>query len=151
MPEMRQEDACAWQPGIGVVYQDIELIGHLHYIIVRLERYICHGCGYSRMQKPGFAAEGHRITDRLRRRIIIRMNNGARIVETARNLSVHHSIVKALDKERLKAIHMDRPKPARFIAIDEFLLYRGHRYATVVIDAEDGRVLFLEEGILEPS
>ena len=128
------------------VYQDIELIGHLHYIIVRLERYICPECGYSRMQKPGFAAEGHRITERLRRRIIIRMNNGAGIVETARNLSVHHSIIKSLDKERLKALHMDRPKPARFIAIDEFLLHKGHRYATVVIDAEDGRVLFLEEG-----
>lgn len=26
------------------VYQDIELVGHLHYIIVRLERYICPGC-----------------------------------------------------------------------------------------------------------
>ena len=43
-------------------------------------------------------------------------------------------------------MHMDRPKPARFIAIDEFLLHKEHRYAIVVIDAEDGCVLFLEEG-----
>ena len=127
-------------------YQDIELIGHLHYIVVRLRRYCCPGCGYSRMQSPGFTSESHRITKRLERRIIIRMNNGAGIVETARNLSVHHSIIKTLDKKRLSAMHMDRPKPARFIAIDEFLLHKGHRYATSVIDAEDGRVLFLEEG-----
>ena len=76
------------------VYQDIELIGHLHYIIVRFGRYICPVCGYSRMQKPGVAAEEHRITEHLNRRIIIRMNNGAGIVETARSLSVYHSIVK---------------------------------------------------------
>ena len=82
------------------VYQDIELIGHLHFIVVKLRRYCCPGCGYSRMQKPGFVSEGHRITRRLERRIIIRMNNGAGIVETARSLSVHHSIIKELDKER---------------------------------------------------
>ena len=75
------------------VYQDIELIGHLHYIIVRLERYICPECGYSRMQKPGFAAEGHRITERLRRRIIIRMNNGA----------VNHSQYSRQEKERISS------------------------------------------------
>jgi transposase len=32
------------------------------------------------------------------------------------------------------------------IAVDEFLLHRGHRYATVVIDVESGDVLFCEEG-----
>ncbi len=40
-----------------------------------------------------------------------------------------------------------KPKTySRHIAVDEFLLHKGHRYAIVFIDLNNGHVLFLEKG-----
>ena len=57
-------------------------------------------------------------------------------------------IVKEINKERIKRIAGDmRPTLAdnvKHIAIDEFLLHKGHKYVTIVIDADNGRLLYLE-------
>lgn len=127
--------------------RDIGLLGHAVLIRVTLKRKRCPSCNYSAMQKPGFEAEGHRITQRLYRRAVARMNSGSGVTETARQLWLHPSTVYAIDMENLRSMRfLRRPRPARFIGIDEFLLHDGHRYATSVVDLEDGRILFMEEG-----
>lgn len=127
-------------------YQDIELNGHLSLIKVKLMRTCCPKCKHSSMQEPGFTSMHHMLTERLERRIRIRINNGAGTVETSRSLSVHPSIIKDIDLRRLESLHMDHHPPCKYIGIDEFKLHDGHKYATVAIDLATGHILFVEAG-----
>ena len=129
--------------------QDIDLLGHLHIIIVKYDRYCCSsgGCNHTQMQEIAFREPGHYLTRRMGRRIRTRLNCGAGISETARSLSVHPSIIYGIDKANLEAmLDGSRPPICEYIGIDEFKLHKGHRYATVVTDLMTGRVLFLEAG-----
>jgi transposase len=55
--------------------------------------------------------------------------------------------VKALDKARLRA-ELAEPDWAsiRYLAMDEFALHKGHRYATVVVEPTRRQVLWVGEG-----
>ena len=55
--------------------------------------------------------------------------------------------IRQLEKRALQAVLLALPKanPARLI-MDEFALYKGHRYASVVLDADTRRVLWIGEG-----
>ena len=150
-PERCPECGCAMHRH-GVMrrrLRDIDLLGHLSIIEVSYSRYRCSGkgCGHTQMQGIAFREPGHSMTERLARRIRIRLNCGAGISETARSLSVHPSTIYAIDKKSLKGL-LDGRKPPRceYIGIDEFKLHDGHRYATVVTDLRTGHVLFLEAG-----
>lgn len=64
--------------------------------------------------------------------------------------------VKSIDLERLKelyteengnSISLKKPeKQAKFLAIDEFKLHNGYKYATHIIDLETGHILWIQEG-----
>ena len=53
--------------------QDIDLLGHLHIIIVAYDRYCCSSeeCNHTQMQEIRFKEPGHFITKRMGRRIRI--------------------------------------------------------------------------------
>jgi transposase len=54
---------------------------------------------------------------------------------------------KAIDKRRLQASVGDFvPVSVRRLVMDEFALHKGHRYATVIMDAEHTRVLWVGKG-----
>ena len=69
------------------------------------------------------------------------------IKEVARWFGVGWDTVKAIDKRaliaRLGRVELDG---VRQIAIDEFALHRGHRYATMVVEVPTKRVLWLGQG-----
>ena len=60
---------------------------------------------------------------------------------------LHWHTLKAIDQARLART---LPEPdlsrVRFLMMDEFALFKGHRYATVVMDAERKQVLWVGEG-----
>jgi transposase len=58
------------------------------------------------------------------------------------------AIVKEINKARLFELAGDMAPlhKSRRIAIDEFLIAHGHRYCTIVIDADTGELLYLERG-----
>lgn len=62
-------------------------------------------------------------------------------------LGLHWHTVKAIDHKRLKreVTEPDKRRIRRLI-MDEFALFKGHRYATVVIDADTQQVLWVGEG-----
>ncbi len=62
-------------------------------------------------------------------------------------LGLHWHTVKAIDYQRLKreVTEPDKRRVRRLI-MDEFALFKGHRYATVVIDADTQQVLWVGEG-----
>lgn len=60
---------------------------------------------------------------------------------------LHWHTLKALDKRRLEAqAGAIEPGDFRRLVMDEFALYKGHRYATVIMDAERTRVLWVGHG-----
>jgi len=55
--------------------------------------------------------------------------------------------IKEIDKRRLQADVGDfNPGNVRRLVMDEFALHKGHRYATVIMDAERTRVLWVGHG-----
>jgi transposase len=58
------------------------------------------------------------------------------------------AIVKEINKARMFQLAGDMAPlhKSRNIAIDEFLIAHGHRYCTIVIDADTGELLYLERG-----
>ncbi|MFO5782855.1 ISL3 family transposase, partial [Klebsiella pneumoniae] len=55
--------------------------------------------------------------------------------------------LKQLDKRRLEAaVGAFEPGDVRRLVMDEFALHKGHRYATVIMDAERTRVLWVGHG-----
>ena len=73
----------------------------------------------------------------------------------ARLTGLNKNTVKEIDLERLKSLYtvngegkvLKMPeRKAKFLAIDEFKLHDGHKYAVVIIDLETGHVLHLAHG-----
>ena len=61
--------------------------------------------------------------------------------------------IKDIDYDRLKGLYttdghtIRKPERfSRFLAIDEFKLHRGHKYATHIIDLETGKLLYVARG-----
>lgn len=69
------------------------------------------------------------------------------VQHVARLLGLHWHTVKAIDHRRLgrEVVEPDRSQIRRLI-MDEFALFKGHRYATVVINADTQQVLWVGEG-----
>lgn len=129
------------------VIQTIPIMLRVHLLRVTVRRKRCRDCGHVESQEIPFKAEGHRITDLLRRVLEHELSDGCTVKALAWRYMVHPSIVKAIDKERLRrAYEGRRPGPCMYLGVDEFLLHRGHRYATEFINLQTGEVLWCCEG-----
>jgi transposase len=130
-----------------VMLQDYELFGQMSLLDVSFHRVACRFCAHTETQKVPFRSSGHMLTRRLEERVCRRLNQGSTIKAASISLGIHPSVVKDIDRRRLENMpFLTHPPMARYIGIDEFLLHRGHRYATVVTDLERRTVIFLEAG-----
>lgn len=69
------------------------------------------------------------------------------IAHVAELTGLHWHTIKAIDQQRLERLHGEfSAQDARRLVMDEFALHKGHRYATVVLDAQRMRVLWVGEG-----
>lgn len=127
--------------------QDYELLGNIHLLKVFVQRTRCRCCRKTEPQELPFKSRNHMMTTRLEDRIHRRLTSGSTLREVSITLNVHPSIVKEIDKRRLEDMQfLKHPATTRNIGIDEFLLHKGHRYATVVTDLDRGRIIYLERG-----
>lgn len=119
---------------------------------VKIHHYRCPNCGVTKMQHIRFRHPRHRITHQLHAHIIRMLGDGLPIVKIAEITGIGRNVIKEIDKDRLKRLYTDngnlrRPDHyARALAIDEFKLHNGHRYATHIIDLDTGEVLWISEG-----
>jgi len=90
---------------------------------------------------------------RLTKRLAETLARLAQVMPISRIAALYHvswDTVKELDKRRLAArlgpLALSDFSTVRRLVIDEFALHRGHRYATLVLDAETKRVLWVQRG-----
>lgn len=116
-------------------------------------RYICPCCGRTEMQTVPFQAEGHRITDALLTYTKDLLERGFTNRQVCGLTGLGRNTVKEIDLKRLRDRYTDedgtlaRPEtPARCLGVDEFSLHGGHSYATVIIDMDNGHILWIAHG-----
>lgn len=125
--------------------RDLPMLGRTVLLQVTLRRVACPDCG-TRMEAVSWLDRHARLTRRLADTVSALC---ARLptAHVAELFGLHWSTVRTLDRRRLEAAvtALPAPQPTRLV-MDEFALYKGHRYASVVLDADSKRVLWIGEG-----
>ena len=116
------------------------------YVFLPVPRLECRSCGVVRQAAIPFARRRCTYT-RSFERYVLELCRLMTMQDVARHLGVSWSLVKDIQARDLQH-RFARPKlkKLRQIAIDEISVGKGHRYVTVVLDLETGRVVHVGEG-----
>ncbi|MDD7441633.1 MAG: ISL3 family transposase [Sutterellaceae bacterium] len=118
-------------------------------VIVPKRRFRCPRCGAVVAEEtPGWVLPGHRVTKTLAAFSQKALQQNASNKDVGKLTGISWNLIKDLDKERLRVQVPDKPdcSRVRHIAIDEISIHKHHKYATVVMDLDDRRVLWVAEG-----
>jgi transposase len=116
------------------------------WLNVPIRRMDCHHCGARVTERIPWLAGYARVTKRLWAWVeaLVQL---LPIAHVAKLTGLHWHTIKQIDQLRLEAKHGQfEGRGVRRLVMDEFALHKGHRYATVVMDAETMRVLWVGEG-----
>jgi len=115
------------------------------WLDVPIRRMDCHHCGARVAQQISWLDRHSRITHRLRIWVetLVQL---LPIKHVAQLTALHWHTIKTIDHQRLERLHGEfSSQGVRRLVMDEFALHKGHRYATVIMDAETMRVLWVGE------
>jgi transposase len=116
------------------------------FIDLAIQRLQCLACGKTRQATLGLADERRSYT-RAFERYVLELSRHMTIQDIAHHLQVGWDLVKEIQKRHLLARYAKpKLKRLRHIAIDEISIGKGHRYLTVVLDLDSGRVVFVGHG-----
>jgi len=111
-----------------------------------IQRLRCFDCGKVCQVKLGFADERRSYTHAFEQ-YVLDLSRVATVQDIARHLDVSWDIVRDIQKRHLvRRYSKPRLKDLKHIAIDEISVGKGHRYLTVVLDLDSGRVVFVGQG-----
>jgi transposase len=112
---------------------------------VQVRRVDCLNCGHV-IEHLAWLEPGARITVRVRLWVEALLAL-LPISHIQRLTGLHWRTIKAIDQRRLQAqVGGFDPGQVRWLVMDEFALHKGHRYATVILDADRTRVLWVGHG-----
>ena len=124
------------------------------YLIVPRTQYICTACSHTQLDKIPFKHPKHRMTLQAYESVLHLLSmKSLTYKEVAIISGINKNIIKEIAYNRLinlytvdgKALR----KPERFseyLSIDEFLLHKNHKYATIIIDIKTGEILWVAIG-----
>lgn len=116
------------------------------WLDVPIRRMDCHHCGARVVEHISWLDGRSRITQRLRAWIEA-LTQLLPIAHVAKLTGLNWHTIKEIDHRRLERLHGEFvAHNVRRLVMDEFALHKGHRYATVVMDADRMRVLWVGEG-----
>ena len=125
--------------------RDRDLFEYRVWLEVPVRRVICRSCGVGR-ERIDWLLPHARLTERLRRHAEVLLQLMP-IKHVSHLTGLHWHTLKQIDKDRLtRTLPAPDPASLRYLAMDEFALFKGHRYATVVINAENRQVVWVGEG-----
>jgi len=136
---------CAYHDRVDRRVHDLPIFEQRVVLCVEVRRVLCAVCGPSREAIPWLRPYS-RVTDRLAGSVcalvdVMPIKAGAKFY----GLSWH--TVKEIHKRHLRSLYepVDLSRVTQLI-IDEFAIQKGHRYATVVVDAQRKEVLWVGRG-----
>lgn len=126
-------------------------------IVVTKQRFTCSNpsCNYSWDERIDFKAQNHFITNALETYICDLLKLGLTLKAIHLRTGVSEKVIKEIDKARLQVEYtvdgegkkLKAPEEySTYLGIDEFLLHKGHKYATLIMDIETGHVLYVAHG-----
>ena len=126
--------------------RDLPLFDHRVVLHVARRRLWCERCGGPRLEKLSWLGRYQRVTDRLAQACgkLLRSSN---VQAVAAFFELGWHTVKSIDKSCLKSSLREPDwQGLRYLAMDEFALHKGQRYATVVVDPINRQVLWIGQG-----
>lgn len=126
--------------------RDLPLFEHRVVLVVPRRRLWCKGCDGPRLEKLSWLGRYQRVTNRMAD-ACEQLLRATTVQTVAQFYGLGWHTVKAIDKRRLRA-SVPEPDWANIhcLAMDEFALHKGHRYATVVVEPTRRQVLWVGEG-----
>lgn len=125
--------------------RDLPMFEHAVELLVPRLRLACPRCG-PRLERLDWLDPHVRVTRRLAQNVA-RLCVGTSVRHAARWFGLDWKTVKAIDFRHLeRTLGPPDLDGVRLLAMDEFAIQKGHRYATVVVDAERKRVLWVGRG-----
>ncbi len=125
--------------------RDLPVFEHRVELIVPRVRVACARCG-PKLEQLSWLAPYARVTQRMAESVG-RLCQVMAIRHVARYFGLDWKTVKDLDRERLEralgAVDLDG---IEVIALDEFAIQKGHRYATLIVEPTRKRVLWVGRG-----
>jgi len=127
------------------IIRDLNIFDAKTFLFVIYRTVKCQSCG-NVVEDLGLMDPCKRVTRRLAA-YILNLCKYMTITEVAQHLGLDWKTVKEIHKEHLKEkfTHEDIGHP-RLLAVDEISLKKRHRYLTLIINWEVGRVLWVGEG-----
>jgi transposase len=122
--------------------RDLPILDAVTWLSVPRRRVACPRCG-PKLERLAWLDRHARVTRRLAASVV-RLCAVLPVKQVAAFFGLHWETVKTLDKaalsQRLDPVDLS---DVEVLAMDEFAIQRGHRYATVVIDPRSRRVLWV--------
>ena len=125
--------------------RDLPILDAQTWLEVPRRRVFCPRCG-PKLERLSWLGRYSRVTTRLAESVA-RLCQHLSLKRVAEFFGLHWNTVKAIDKRYLKqTLGPIDLSGLRVIAMDEFAIHKGHRYATVIIDPTVKRVLWVGRG-----
>jgi transposase len=127
-------------------FRSLPIGGKAVWIELPIQRLWCTTCGKVRQAKVAFADERRGYTHAFER-YALELSRRMTIKDVACHLGVGWDTIKEIQKRNLqRRFKKPKLKHLKHLAIDEISIGHGHRYLTVVLDLDEGAVVFVGEG-----
>lgn len=126
--------------------RDLPLFQYRVVLHVPRRRVWCDQCGGPRLEKLSWLGRYQRVTDRLAD-ACSQLLQASTVQAVAAFFDLGWHTVKSIDKAQLRQALVEPDWASiRYLAMDEFALHKGHRYATVVVEPISRQVLWIGQG-----